>query len=107
MCSVAAAKSCRRRSTSCCQRSAISDDLHTLSCGGGPCSSVAIGGSFLPWSVFGQWTRWCDMPCSRQERGRQPMRQQREQLVGHHVGTRLVLVVPPVNRPQQQPHQQI
>src|SRR6266700_140862 len=30
---VASAKSCRRRSTSCCQCSAISDELHKLLCG--------------------------------------------------------------------------
>src|SRR5919197_4064286 len=103
---VAAAKSCRRRSTSCCQCSA-SDDPQKLLCGSGPCSSFAIFFPFLLWSVLGLWPLWRDLSCSRQERGRQPMLQQREHLVGHHVGTRLVLFLPPVNRSHQQPHQQM
>src|SRR5260370_4637102 len=39
---VASAISCRRRSTSCCQRSAISDELHKLLCGICPLSSFDI-----------------------------------------------------------------
>src|SRR5258708_22516806 len=44
---VASAISCRRRSTSCCQHSAISDELHKLLCGMCPLSSFDI---FFPFS---------------------------------------------------------
>src|SRR5947208_14913605 len=60
---VASAKSCRRRSTSCCQCSAISDELHKPLCGMYPFSSFDIFFPFLILSVL------CHSSLSRSQYG--------------------------------------
>src|SRR2546423_5396187 len=63
MCCVASAKSSLRRSTSCCQCSAISDELHKPLCGMYPFSSFDIFFPFLILSVL------CHSSLSRSQYG--------------------------------------
>src|SRR5713101_4317975 len=65
---VASAISCRRRSTSCCQRSATSDELHKLLCGICPLSSFDIFFPFSSCQFSAIGLGWSEMPFSSQER---------------------------------------
>src|SRR5258708_39873801 len=93
---VASAKSCRRRSTSCCQCSAISEELHKPLCGMCPFSSFEIFFPFLILSVLVPWSLESAMPFSSQERRGQALSQHEQQVDGHHFGNRRVLLKPPV-----------
>src|SRR5260221_13202007 len=92
---VASAKSCRRRSTSCCQCSAISDELHKPLCGMCPFSSFDIFFPFLILSVLVPWSLESAMPFSNQGRRWQTLFQHEPHDAGHHFGTRIVLLNPP------------
>src|SRR5258708_8614330 len=105
---VASAKSTLRRSISCCQRSATSEELQRECCE--RCfwsSSDMCFVSFLMLSVFCHWRLWRDRPFSSQKRRGQALSQQEQQMVSHRVRARLVLFNPPVHRSHQHAHQQI
>src|SRR5713101_3896167 len=105
---VASAKSTLRRSISCCQRSATSEELQRECCERCSWSSSDMCFvSFLMLSVFCHWRLWRDRPFSSQKRRGQALSQHEQQVVGHHFGTRLVLFNPPVHRSHQHAHQQM
>src|SRR5207244_948913 len=105
---VASAKSTLRRSISCCQRSATSEELQRECCERCSWSSSDMCFvSFLMLSVFCHWRLWRDRPFSSQKRRGRALSQHEQQVVGHHFGTRLVLFNPPVHRSHQHAHQQM
>src|SRR5258708_12470593 len=102
---VASAKSTLRRSISCCQRSATSEELQRECCERCSWSSSDMGFvSFLMLSVFCHWRLWRDRPFSSQKRRGQALSQQEQQMVTHRVRAPLLLFTPPVHRSPQHPH---
>src|SRR2546428_8481481 len=94
---VASAKSTLRRSISCCQRSATSEELQRECCERCSWSSSDMCFvSFLMLSVFCHWRLWRDRPFSSQKRIRQALSQHEQQVVGNHFGTRLVRINTPI-----------